>query len=90
MRVVGIVATMFTSQARARVLACVLAGAWHEYHAVDVATRVGALSLDKLPRLAALGLIASKFPTTWQATLSGDERKAHEIQRQSSPERDDP
>jgi putative oxidoreductase len=43
-----------------------------------------ALTLDKLPRLAALGLIASMIPTTmaghpfWE--LEGAERKAQEIQ----------
>jgi uncharacterized membrane protein YphA (DoxX/SURF4 family) len=43
-----------------------------------------ALTLDKLPRLAALGLIASMIPTTlaghafWD--FHGAERKAHEIQ----------
>ena len=43
-----------------------------------------ALTLDKLPRLAALGLIASMIPTTlaghsfWE--LDGADRKAQEIQ----------
>jgi putative oxidoreductase len=43
-----------------------------------------ALALDKLPRLAALGLIVSMIPTTlaghafWD--FDGAERKAHEIQ----------
>jgi uncharacterized membrane protein YphA (DoxX/SURF4 family) len=43
-----------------------------------------ALTLDKLPRLAALGLIASMIPTTlaghafWE--LEGADRKAQEIQ----------
>jgi uncharacterized membrane protein YphA (DoxX/SURF4 family) len=43
-----------------------------------------ALTLDKLPRLAAVGLIASMIPTTlaghafWD--FDGAERKAHEIQ----------
>ena len=43
-----------------------------------------ALTLDKLPRLAALGLISAMIPTTvaghafWK--IDGAERKAHEIQ----------
>jgi putative oxidoreductase len=43
-----------------------------------------ALVLDKLPRLAALGLMAAMIPTTLAGhgfwTFTGTERKAHEIQ----------
>ena len=43
-----------------------------------------ALVLDKLPRLAALGLMAAMIPTTLAGhgfwTFKGTERKAHEIQ----------